>query len=76
MLDGSFLAKGRTEVILRFLNYSNSKESTVTPDLVEYNIKKMMKPVYDLNLGCKTMKELRIVLDFQTEQIKIMRSHQ
>ena len=31
----------------------------------------MTKPVYDLNLGCKTVKELRIVLDFQTKEITI-----
>ena len=31
----------------------------------------MTKPVYDLILGCKTMKELGIVLDFRTKQIKI-----
>ena len=33
--------------------------------------KKMTKPVYDLILGCKTMKELGIVLDFRTKQITI-----
>ena len=31
----------------------------------------MTKPVYDLILGCKTMKELGIVLDFRTKQITI-----
>ncbi len=64
MLNESFLTIGRTEVTLRFFNYSNSKEYTVSPDLVEYDKKKMTKPVYDLILGCKTTKELRIVLDF------------
>ena len=63
-VEYEFLTKGRTEVILRFFNYSNSKENTVSPDMVEYNKKKMTKPVYDLILGCKTMKELGIVLDF------------
>ena len=60
----SFLTKGRTEVIIRFFNYSNSKEYTVSPDLVEHDKKKMTKPVYDLILGCKTVKEFGIVLDF------------
>ena len=31
----------------------------------------MTKPVYDLILGCKTMKELGIVLDFWAKQITI-----
>jgi hypothetical protein len=31
----------------------------------------MTKQVYDLILGCNTMKELGIVLDFQTKQITI-----
>ena len=31
----------------------------------------MTKPVYDLILGCKTMKELGIVLDFRTKEIRI-----
>ena len=31
----------------------------------------MTKPVYDLILGCNTMKELGIVLDFRTKQITI-----
>jgi len=31
----------------------------------------MTKPVYDLILGCNTMKELGIVLDFQKMQITI-----
>ena len=64
MLNGSLLTKGRTEVIIRFLNYSNSKEYTVSPNLVEYDKKKMMKPVYDLVIGCKIITDLEIVLDF------------
>ncbi len=31
----------------------------------------MTTPVYDLILGCNTMKELGIVLDFQTKEITI-----
>ena len=61
----------KTEVILRFFNYLKSKENTVSPDVAEYNRKRMKKPVYDLIHGCKTMKELGIVLDFQTKQITI-----
>ena len=64
MSNGSFLTKGRSKVNLRFFKYSNSKEYLVTPDVVEYDKNKMTKPVFDLILGCKTMKELGIVLDF------------
>ena len=69
--NGNFLTKGRSEVSLKFFEYSNSKEYLVTPDVVEYNKKEMTKPVYDLILGCKTMKELGIVLDFRTKEITI-----
>ncbi len=61
---GSFLTKGRSQVFLSFFEYSNSREYTVTPDVVEYDKNKMANPVYDLILGCNTMKELGIVLDF------------
>ena len=41
----------------------------MTPEVVEFDRNKMTKPVFDLILGCKTIKELRIVLDFQTNEI-------
>ena len=69
--NGSFLTKGRSEVNLKFFEYSNSKEYIVTPDIVEYDKKKMTKPAFDLILGCQTMKELGIVLDFRTKEITI-----
>ncbi len=56
---------------MKFFEYSNSKEYLVTPDVVEYDKNKMTKPVYDLILGCKAMKELGIVLDFRTKEITI-----
>ena len=56
---------------MRFFEYSNSTEFLVTPDVVEYDKSKMTKPVDDLILGCKTMKELGIVLDFRTKEITI-----
>ena len=52
---------------MKFLEYSNSKEHLVTSDVVEYDKKKMTRPMYDLILGCQTMKELGIVLDFRTK---------
>ena len=65
MSNGNFLTKRRSKVNIKFIEYSNSKEYLVTPDVVEYDKKKMTKSVYDLILGCKTRKELGIVLDFQ-----------
>ena len=56
---------------MKFFEYSNSKEFLITPDVVEYDKKKMTKPMYDLILGCQTMKELGIVLDFRTKEITI-----
>ena len=56
---------------MKIFEYSNSKEVLVTPDIVEYDKNKMTKPVYDLILGCQTMKELGIVLDFRTKEVKI-----
>jgi hypothetical protein len=64
MLNGSFLTKGRSKVVLKFFKYSNSKEYLVTPDIVEFDRNKMAKPVFDLILGSKTMKELGNVLNF------------
>ena len=49
--NGSFLTKGRSEASLKFFEYSNSKEYLVTPDVVEYDKKKITKPMYDLILG-------------------------
>ncbi len=64
MLNGCFHTKGRDVVTLKFVEYSNSKEFLVTPDVVEYDGKKMTKPAIDLILGVKTLRELGIVLDF------------
>jgi hypothetical protein len=46
MSNGSFLTKGRSKVSLKFFEYLSSKEYLVTPDIVEYDKKKMTKPVY------------------------------
>jgi len=69
--NGSFLTKGKSKVSLNFSDYSNSTEFLATPDVAEYDKNKMIKPVYDLILGCKTMKELGIVLGFRTKEITI-----
>jgi hypothetical protein len=39
----------------------------LTPDVVEYD----GMPVFDLIIGCKTMMELGIVLDFKNKEITI-----
>ena len=66
MSHGCFHTKGRGKVTLKFIEYSNSKEYTVNPDVIEYDGKKMTKPAFDLILGVKTLRELGIILDFQT----------
>ena len=43
--NGSFHAKGRSKVTLKFFEYSNSWEYTITPSIVEYSKHKMTKPV-------------------------------
>jgi hypothetical protein len=40
--NGCFQTKGRGELTLKFLEYSNSKEYTVKPDVVEYDRKKCL----------------------------------
>ncbi len=69
--NGSFLTKGRSKVSLKFFEYSNSKECLVTEGVVKYDKNKMTKPVCDLIIGCKAMKEIGIVLDFQTKETTI-----
>jgi hypothetical protein len=71
MTNGNFLTKGRSKVNLKFFEYSNSKQYLITPYIVEYDKKKVTKPVYDLILGCKIMKELGIVLDFRRKEITV-----
>jgi hypothetical protein len=53
----SFLTKGRGEVNLTSFEYSNSKRYMIEPDIVEYDPKKMAKPVFDLILilGVETL---------------------
>ena len=69
--NGSFQTNGRGKIRLRFFEYSASREYTVQPDIVEYDENHMTEPGFDLILGCNTMKELGIVLDFRTKEISI-----
>jgi hypothetical protein len=67
--NGSFQTNGRSKIRLKFFEYFTSREYTIQPDIVEYDKSHMNKPGFDLILGCNTMKELRIVLDFWTKEI-------
>jgi hypothetical protein len=69
--SGSFQTNGRGKLRLKFFEYSASKECTIQPDIVEYDKNHMTKPGFDLILGCNTMKELGIVLDFRTKEIAL-----
>jgi hypothetical protein len=68
---GSFQTNGRSKLRLKFFEYSASREYTIQPDIVEYDINHMNEPGFDLILGCNTMKELGIVPDFRTKEITL-----
>jgi hypothetical protein len=63
-LNGIFQTKGIVWVELNLFDYSDSKLYHSEPDVVKY--RKDKKPQYDLILGNETMKELGIVLDFNS----------
>ena len=69
--NGSFQTNGRGKLRLKFFEYSASREYTIQPDIVEYDKNHMNEPGFDLILGCNTMKELGIVLDFRTKEITL-----
>ena len=63
--NGSFQTKGEGSIQLKFFVYSNSKWIKIKPDVVEYNGVKMKKPLFDLILGTRTMRDFGIILNFQ-----------
>ena len=67
--NGDFHTKGKSEVHLKFFEYSNSKRVLIHPDVV--TCKKGDKPVFDLIIGTKTMNELGIILNFKHKMITI-----
>ena len=69
--NGSFQTNGRGKLRLKFFEYSATREYTIQPDIVEYDKNHMNEPGFDLILGCNTMKELGIVLDFRTKEITL-----
>ena len=56
---------------MNFFEYSNSKWVQIQPDVVEYDGFKMKKPLFDLILGTRTMRESGIILNFQKQVITI-----
>jgi hypothetical protein len=68
--NGVFHTKGRGKHLIRFFEYSNSKEFLVEPDMFEYD-QTMGKPVFDLIIGCNSMEKLGFVMDFKTKSITI-----
>ena len=69
--NGSFQTNGRGKIRLKFFEYSASREYMIQPDIVEYDANHLTEPGFDLILGCNTMKELGIVLDFRTKEITL-----
>ena len=70
MSNGVFHTKVRGKLLIRFFEYSNSKEFLVEPDVFEYD-QTLGKPVFDLIIGCNSMEKLGIVMDFKTKSITI-----
>ena len=69
--NGSFQTHGSGKFRLKFFEYSASREYTIQPDIVEYDENHMTEPGFDLILGCNSMNELGIVLDFRTKEITL-----
>ncbi len=57
-------------ILLKFFEYSNSNQFTCEPDTVEYE-KDADKPMFDLIIRCKSMKEWGLVLNFISKTITI-----
>ena len=68
--NGVFQTKGRGKLPIKFFEYSNSKEFLAEPDVFEYD-QDMVKPVFDLIIGCNSMEKLDIVMDFKAKTITI-----
>ena len=64
---GASKANGRSKLRFKIFEYSASREYTIQPDIMECVKNHMTEPGFDLILGCNIMKELGIVLDFQTK---------
>ncbi len=65
MSTGVFHTKGRGKLLIRFFEYSNSKEFPAEPDVFEYD-QTMGKPVFDVIIGYNSMEKLGIVMYYKT----------
>jgi hypothetical protein len=68
--NGVFETRGRGKLPIKFFEYSNSKEFLAEPDVFEYN-RNMVKPVFDLIIGCNSIEKLGIIMDFKEKTITI-----
>ena len=68
--NGRFQTNVRTNLRVKFFDYSMCREFLIQPDVVEYK-DPTEKPGFDIILGSNTMKELGIVLDFWTKEITL-----
>ena len=69
--NGTFHTKCKGSIEVNSFEYSKSKAVLVTPEIVEYDGKTLVKPAFDLIIGTKTMTELGIILDFKHRMITI-----
>ena len=69
--NGTFHTNGKGSIEVNFFEYSMSKAVLLTPEIVEYDEKTLVKPAFDLIIGTKTMTELGIILDFKHKMITI-----
>ena len=57
---------------LKFVEYSENKRITLSPDIMEYN-EDDYNPKFDLIISTQTMQELGIILNFTTNMIKLVK---
>ena len=71
MSNERFHTKERGNKALKFIEYYNSKEYTVKPDVVNCEGKKRAKRAFDLVWGDKMLREIGIIQDFWTTETTI-----
>ena len=67
---GTYLTEKLGKFELSFPEYSESKQISLSPDIVEY-ASEDYEPKFDLIIGTETMNKLGIVLDFKRQMIEI-----
>ena len=71
MSNGAFTTNGKGNIQVHFLEYSNSKVVTITPDIIHFEKGTQNKPAFDLILGTKNLNDIGIILDFKRQIITI-----